>query len=114
TIFDPQPTEISGNIRCVTDVTEPVIGFITASTSSEKRIFVTRSQITGWSFFQNCESVIVANNPDSLRFYYEGGWLEPYIAETKPDGSIIGYHSSIPTCVDCVARGGSTVRPLFW
>ena len=114
TIFDPQPTEITGNIRCVTDATEPVIGFITASTISEKRIFINRSQLGGWDFYQYCESVLVANHPDSIELYFENGGLEPYGSDELPIGIITGYFSSFPPCVDCVKRGGSTVRPAFW
>lgn len=114
TIFDPQPTEITGNIRCVTDITEPVIGFITASTVSEKRIFITRSQLSGWIFNQYCVSVLVANHPDSIELYFANGGFEPYGSEELPIGLITGYFSSFPPCVDCVKRGGSTVRPAFW
>ena len=114
TIFDPQPTEITGNIRCVTDATEPVIGFITASTISEKRIFISRSQLGGWDFYQYCESVLVANHPDSIELYFENGGFEPYGSDELPIGIITGYFSSFPPCVDCVKRGGSTVRPAFW
>ncbi|HEY0355078.1 MAG TPA: DUF4249 domain-containing protein, partial [Flavisolibacter sp.] len=40
-IFDPQPSELKGNIRCITDPAEGVIGYLTASEFKEKRIFIT-------------------------------------------------------------------------
>ncbi|HEX8377054.1 MAG TPA: DUF4249 family protein [Pedobacter sp.] len=39
-IFDPQPTELKGNIFCMTNPCEKVIGFMHAGRISEKRIFI--------------------------------------------------------------------------
>ncbi len=45
TIFDAQPSETNGNIHCITDPSETVIGFIGATTQTVKRIFIDRLQI---------------------------------------------------------------------
>jgi hypothetical protein len=39
-IFDPQPSQLYGNIRNVNRPDEPVIGFVSASTVSQQRIFI--------------------------------------------------------------------------
>jgi hypothetical protein len=37
-LFDLQPAQIKGNLHCITNSANPVIGFISASTVQEKRI----------------------------------------------------------------------------
>ena len=113
TLFDPQPSEITGNIRCITDPTEPVIGYITASTISEKRHFITRAEMAGWKFLQSCPSELVINHPDSIALYFEG-FIEPYDAVLGPTGVIESYNASYSNCVDCTRRGGSLIKPSFW
>lgn len=114
TVFDAQPTEIKGNIQCVSNPGELVIGYITAATIKEKRIFIANTQLHNWRFFLNCITYDVPNNKDSLKFYFDGGAWQPYEAVTVPPNTITHYSSSYPTCVDCTSRGGSTTRPSFW
>jgi len=112
TIFDPQPTDLKGNIHCLSDPQEPVIGYITASPVTEKRIFLNYYNVTGWGFFMECEAIDVPNTPNDIRTYFPN--YLPYEAVYGSSGNIIMYHASYPTCVDCRTRGGSTVKPSFW
>lgn len=114
TVFDPQPSEIRGNIRCVTNPSEPVIGYITASTITQKRIFIEFVELNDWRFIQTCMGEIVRNNPDSIRDAYQNRNLSPYAAEYDFFGNISGYWSSYKQCVECTARGGNTSRPPYW
>ena len=45
TIFDAQPSEMKGNIRCTSDANEIVIGYISAAVIEEKRFFISRSEL---------------------------------------------------------------------
>ena len=109
-IFDAQPSEVRGNIQSVSDPADIVIGYITASSVMEKRIFISNSQVQDWGYSMNCVTFEVANNPDSFKKYYPG--LMPY--EAHGDGpSIVGYYSADPACVDCTLRG-TNIKPLFW
>ena len=40
TIFDPQPFADYGNMHCLSDPQEPVIGFISACTTQQQRIYI--------------------------------------------------------------------------
>ncbi|MBK5280169.1 MAG: DUF4249 domain-containing protein, partial [Bacteroidia bacterium] len=40
TIFGPLPSRVLGNIRCLTEPNQPVLGFISGGTVTEKRIFI--------------------------------------------------------------------------
>ncbi|MGV3541125.1 MAG: DUF4249 domain-containing protein [Rufibacter sp.] len=46
-LFDPLPTQLTGNIKNINDAGEPVIGFITVSSVDEKRIFIKRDDLPG-------------------------------------------------------------------
>lgn len=106
TIFSPLPSEMQGNIKCITDPDRYVLGYVTASSVEKKRIFIQAGQ---WGFFQHCESVTVQNKPDSIRTYFAGGDYVPYFFLYPTE-----FRAAKAECVDCRARGGSTVRPSYW
>lgn len=113
-IFDPQPSELRGNIHCTTDPGELVIGYVTAVSIEEKRFFISSSQLRGWRFLQDCTSSDIPNNPDSIRVAYQGG-LSIYSAILNPfNGAIVRYYVSRKPCVECTDRGGFTTRPSYW
>jgi hypothetical protein len=111
-LFSPQPSEIKGNLHCLTNPDEFVVGFVTASTISEKRIFISSAQVAPWPNFNRCEDVRVPNNLDSINFAVGNLGLMPYHHIIPPPVDI--YLFSRPYCVDCTTRGGSTTRPVFW
>ncbi len=111
TIFDAQPSQIKGNISSVSDPTEPVIGYITASTVEERRFFIERAQLD-WRFQQFCLSTRITNDLDSIRNAYVQG---DQIYDAVFDGPfIVAYLFSDDPCVDCTERNGSTARPPYW
>lgn len=110
-IFDPQPSEVSGNIHCLTHPDEPVIGYIQASSISEKRIFIDNHQLKSWVYPLYCDTYLVPNIKDSIDFYFPGMYL-PYAAEFGFSG-IEAYYSATPECVDCTLRG-SNIKPSYW
>jgi hypothetical protein len=110
-IFDPQPSELRGNIQCISHPTEGVIGYVTASSYSQKRIFITRQQ-ANWNFSQNCSYERVPNMPDSLK-----QWLPtflPWGGEEVVPGVVVTYYMSPASCVDCTLRGGDLGMPSYW
>lgn len=114
TIFDAQPSELKGNIRCVNRPEEQVIGFVMASTFHERRKFISNSEIGPWTFQQNCpwDTIKAAEVVEQL----EGGWQQAYQAvysEINPT-VITGYLVSYSTCVDCRERKGSLDKPSYW
>ncbi|MBN8865019.1 MAG: DUF4249 domain-containing protein [Sphingobacteriales bacterium] len=113
TIFDAQPSEVKGNITCLTDPSVPVIGYVTASSIEEKRIFISASQVPDWRFPQICEVQTVT--PDSVVYYFEILGYSPFEADIPP-GTIVpkAYFGSYGVCVDCTKRNGTRTRPSFW
>jgi hypothetical protein len=109
-IFDAQPTELTGNIHAIANTSEPVIGYITIAPVQQKRIFISADQVPDWNFRLQCVTINVPNNQDSFQVYYSGDLL-PYGAN-EPFVSI--FYSASPECVDCRVRGGVTEKPSFW
>lgn len=108
-VFDPMPSEITGNIKCVSNRLEKVVGYITASTVDQQRIFISRSEVPS-RYQDDCVSVFVPL--DSFPYYFGTVGVLPYQAAGTP-GPITGYYSSYPPCIDCTLRG-TNVKPSFW
>jgi Domain of unknown function (DUF4249) len=111
TIFDGQPAQLTENIVCITNPQEPVIGWVSASSVAEKRIFIRNSEVAPWGsgpLGVSCTVVLVdpstaatyLNDPDNSPAYYVTGG---------------GLAISKKRCVDCTLNGdGKPVRPSFW
>lgn len=112
-IFGPLPTEITGNVRSLSNPNEKVIGYVSASAITEKRIFIDESQVPNWNFNPDCQEKRVPNNADSIEFYFEYLY-KPYDAEYNLDRKIVAYFGTRPWCRDCRLRGGTNVKPSFW
>ena len=110
-VFDPLPSEVTGNINCVSNPLEKVIGYIGASAVAQKRFFINSNQVNS-KFALPCATTYVTNKPDSFKLYFGSLGLLPYQAD-PPFGPPLGYFSSSPYCIDCTLRG-SSVKPSFW
>ncbi|MGN6530259.1 MAG: DUF4249 family protein, partial [Ginsengibacter sp.] len=109
-IFDPQPDMTRGNIHCVNDPSETVIGYIGAGNAVQQRIFIRNADLpAGWNLMPNCTEYTVPNNKDSLLFYFTNDSFVPY----AKDFATGGFMSASGSCVDCTLTG-SPVKPYFW
>ncbi|MBJ6118873.1 DUF4249 domain-containing protein [Pontibacter sp. BT310] len=117
TLFDPLPSQLTGNIKSLTDPNEPVIGYVTASTMQQKRIFIDSKDLPrDWrTFIPRCtiDTMLLANS--TPREYFEGGYVMPVYEVYPPNGGMspIGYSYATVGCVDCRTRG-TNVKPAFW
>ncbi|HEY5390665.1 MAG TPA: DUF4249 domain-containing protein [Hanamia sp.] len=105
-IFDSQPNQTVGNIKCTTDSSELVIGYIGAGTTDQSRLFINNSSMPfGWNQPPNCTEYDVPT--DSIVYYFGSGSFIPIqITNT-------GYFSASSSCVDCTLSG-SPIKPSFW
>ena len=116
TLYDPIPGEDEGNLYCESDPSEPVVGFFSASTVTEKRVYISRQALIGPADgyeptgYENCDLWLVAPTDHAA--------LETYLISKKSFDLItfefLGYLVSTVDCIDCRARGGTTARPSFW
>ena len=106
--FGRQPSELKGNIHCITNPNEPVIGFIGIANRMEKRIWIKRSDIPDWGYTQDCFTYTVST--DSAEIY---SYLMPTVPVEYENGGVKSYLGVSPVCVDCMLRGVNT-KPSFW
>jgi hypothetical protein len=117
-LFDPMPGEVKGNIHSTTDPAETVIGFFSASSISEKRIFIAKDDLPeGYLPYlgTNCEMTTLPleqlpSGPSELLLIGPA-----YSVPTTGPPVLIGYYTSTPRCIDCRRIFfGQTTKPPFW
>ncbi|HLX92204.1 MAG TPA: DUF4249 domain-containing protein [Puia sp.] len=114
-LFDPQPSQLTGNIHNVSNPNEPVLGFISFATLQEQRIFIIRPPNWVYPIPIGCNLIRVGNTPDSLVLEYGLGGYAPVTGIIAPSsGAIVAYNSAVLSCVDCTLQGGTTTKPSFW
>jgi hypothetical protein len=114
TFFDAQPSQLKRNIHCTSNPNEPVIGYASASTIPEKRIFIKRTEVTGWTGGvpqTDCFVIFTAQDPvNYLIYHYSDTAYGPYYFTSGG-----GIALSKKNCLDCRRiGGGSNQKPSFW
>jgi len=114
TLFDAQPSQLTGNIHCTSNANEPVIGYIGASAVQQKRIFISNAQVINWNYqryYNDCYYTPVLNiSPDQAYRYLTGPhplWV--LLGSTNGFLDIVQLY-----CGDCREHGGSNKQPDFW
>jgi hypothetical protein len=123
-IFDPQPSELPGNIHCVTNPGEAVIGYVTAGSPAQSRIFIDNRYLPAWQAstpYEGCMmDTVLFRQPvgnafvNEVQLYIYTQIQMPIFALVPPGSTqATGYAASSPECVDCTLRG-SNKQPVFW
>jgi len=120
-IFDAQPSEVPGNIHCITNPAEPVIGYVSVTNVQQKRIFINRDELPqSWEYTYPYECGL-----DTMLFLTRGGqnnvaaYLIPLnttefaISPISANNKLLGFLSTSAQCADCTIRG-TTKQPVFW
>ena len=103
--FAPQPTELRGNIKCISHPDEPVIGYIIATQEVASRIYIDMVRIEGEDLYPCGETKNY--RASELHEAYQMGYG---ISHTD-----MGLFVCVPIrCVDCTMRGGTKNKPDFW
>lgn len=110
TIFDPQPSTTRGNIRNLGNPEELVVGYVYASSVSEKRIFIDRGEVPDWRWREDCRLSFVAN--DSVSYFFNNSFYVP-IDKAVAEWGTEGWSATDKYCVYCTLRG-TKVKPPFW
>ncbi len=101
-IFDPFPSQLSGNIRSLSNPKERVFGFFSGGVTQSERIFI-REHL---GRYPQCYEIDTLELGDDL---FNSIYL---IASQIPEMPI--YVMAAPNCLDCRLKGGNLKRPPFW
>lgn len=123
-LYDTQPYELKGNIRCIDDENEPVIGIFSASSVKTRR-FSSKFHMRRASDY--CADMIEGWN--NVLTYLWGGepGVPPLPGAELPDTPLylqVFYHGSDirkdtfavvdQSCFDCTLKGGTLTKPDYW
>jgi hypothetical protein len=112
TLFDIQPTQLTGNIHCTSNPAVPVIGYISACTAQQQRIYIAESSLHNWihnqAGFVGCDTVSI---PFSFANPFAYNYPDTNFAPYYFDGSALVLASSV--CLNCLLLGGTNIRPPF-
>ncbi len=102
-LFDPQPSQVTGNIHAKANAKELVFGYFSAAQEQKKRIFIRE----GLGAYPRCIA------PDTLTFEdaLNGSAVLLYFYMGQPKS---GYLGTSESCADCRSQGGNTTKPAFW
>lgn len=122
TIFDAQPTDNQTNYHCLTNPGELVVGYLSAGSTSTKRIFIDRNQLLPgynpqYAYAGGC--MIDTAHYDANGFAVlgdttnytaiQGAFHSPF----EPFGAPNEVTYTTRDCADCTSRG-DTLAPFFW
>ncbi len=109
TLYDVMPSSVQGNMNCIEDPSEKVLGFLSVSAKRTKRIYVEELFSGLVELYKDCAVDTVGpigpipNLGVSLWIIIDGSYeMPPYRVLTDKKG-----------CADCSVRG-TTKKPAFW
>jgi hypothetical protein len=105
-IFDPQPFADYGNIHCISDPDEPVLGFISACAASQKRLYIFYNDVHYPYTLPDCTEISVS--PDQIDEIFSAGYYLPLYYGAF--GSVWAYTN---LCLDCRMQGGTNIKPPY-
>lgn len=117
-VFDAQPSELVGNIHCISNPSDPVIGYIDICQIQESRIFINNNQLQNWDYKPPCVKREFLNNVDTITLAKALGFepvfeAKPPIQGPPPFGFPGTFFYSTPECIDCTLTG-TNIKPSFW
>jgi hypothetical protein len=116
TLFDPLPSQLTGNVHSLSDVDEPVIGYVGAATAVEQRLFIVSTQLPRTRFatgYETCSAPDTILMKDVATHFSNPALLPVYPIYFPMSNMLLGYAGSSASCLDCRLRG-TNQKPSFW
>jgi hypothetical protein len=110
-LFDPLPSEVTGNMHNVKDASEKVLGYFSGGEIQRRRLFISRDDLPIYLLIspETCNEISI---PVGKLTDYIGSDL--YITAAVGQPVVTAYLTAAGGCVDCRFRGGRLTRPDFW
>ncbi len=111
-LFDPLPSEVTGNVRNVANRSERVLGYFSGGEIQEKRIFISRDDLP-------LDLRVVDGIPCQLDSISIGNLAlyknyPLYLFNSYGVPATLGYLRADGECLDCRLSGGKLEKPEFW
>ncbi|MBN2638505.1 MAG: DUF4249 domain-containing protein [Bacteroidales bacterium] len=100
-LYEKQPVVIIGNMHNITHPNQEVLGFFSAVSSTEKRIFISNVKNLNITYRTYCA-------PSPLPFGLK------MIMPNEYPAYLLGSAIVPSECVDCLLEGGTNIKPDFW
>ena len=115
-IFDAQPSQLTGNIHSLKNPSEIVVGFFSASSVQQRRLFITKYDVNNWHFVdttRECGVTLIGHYtlPDPGFYIWDYPDRDYYPYYVCGAGC---FYIARRECVDCRVRGGVNHKPSFW
>ena len=123
-VFDPQPSQLTGNIHCISNPSEPVLGYITAGADAQTRIYIDNRNLPAWVFDSPYAGCIMDTDlyvrASGHSFFnevaeriYTGYDIPIFTIQPPMAPHPDGYTGGSLGCVDC-RQLGTNKKPGFW
>jgi len=112
-ITGPLPSQLTGNIHCLTNPSETVLGFVEmAQEKQSNRLFISNDEVPGWNYDPHCVEFSVDNDVENLKG--KADLFPTLVHEIIGLGAIKSFYATRDRgCMDCTIYG-SNVKPDFW
>lgn len=113
-IFDAQPSQIKGNIHSMTHPAELVIGYVSAGTVDQQRIYISKYQ-AGNIFAFSCpvpDTSLPTDALDLKKNFATGPYTPIELVQLSTGAN--AWLSNNTGCLVCTLLGGTNVKPSFW
>ncbi len=111
-LFAPNPSELVGNIRCVQDPDEMVMGYISVARQAHKDLLIRHTEARFYKDSHVYEEPIVVSRGEWYKNYSDG--YLPYSYYEIP-GDVSQTYWARARCVDCLRKGkGTYTQPENW
>lgn len=108
-LFDPLPSQVTGNIYSTSNSSEPVLGYFNGGAEQEKRIFI--------KFYDLPEYLLAFPvsycKADSIPLRNLSQYPNSTLLISGYGVILAGYTTSTVGCIDCRFNGGTTTKPDF-
>lgn len=108
-IFTPNPGQMQGNVRCISDESIPVMGYVAISQAFTMRAWMDNSFYKATMPY---EGNLIVLEPEQYLEYYNNWEYRPVKMINLEEGSGLGWGPA--RCVDCLYDGGTLEKPDFW
>lgn len=115
TIFAPTPSEIAGNIRCLTRPDVHVQGYVNAAVVTQADLYYD-NMAEGFYHYPGASATLAPEEPSRAEYakFHEVGYI-PYEGVYAGDSPVpTSYMWGNGNCIDCTRSGGTKQKPEGW